>query len=451
MLDIALRKQGHRVETVGCVDLARKRLQSCFYDVVITDIRLRDGSGLDVLAQTREADPDCPVILITAYASVDSAVQALNLGAFRYIIKTPALVDELQLTITNAAENRALRQENRALKRELRRGLESLLGESPGIKTLRDFIATVAPTNSTVLITGESGTGKELVARAVHAASGRGDNPFISVNCGAFPETLLESELFGYVKGAFTGAQNNRKGLIEAAHSGTLFLDEIAEMSLAMQVKLLRVLQDRRVRPVGATEEFPVDVRVIVATNKDLQQRLSENTFREDLYYRISVIPVHLPPLRERREDIALLALHFLRRHARAMNKPVHKITATALKCMEEYHWPGNVRELENAIERAVALEKHEEITTWSLPEAIIGTVPGDELALEKTDGEGTQPDRPLVFPEQGLDLEQHITQLERRYIDAALRQAGGVGKRAAELLHMSYRSFRHYAKKYRL
>ena len=314
MLEIGMRKEGHRVETVTSVDLARKRLQSCLYDAVITDIRLKDGSGLEVLQQARESDPECPVILITAYASVDSAVQALNLGAYRYIIKTHNLVDELRLTVRTAAESRALRQENRALKRELRRGLESLLGDSTAMKTLRELVATVAATNSTVLITGESGTGKELVARAIHATSGRGDRPFISVNCGAFPETLLESELFGYDKGAFTGAQTNRKGLIEAADSGTLFLDEIGEMSLAMQVKLLRVLQERRVRPVGATEDFPVDVRVIAATNKDLEQRLAENTFREDLYYRISVIPVRLPPLRERSGDIAQLALHFLRR-----------------------------------------------------------------------------------------------------------------------------------------
>ncbi len=449
MLDIALRKQGHRVETVSSLEMARKRLQSGIYDIIITDIKLPHGSGLDVLQQARETHTDALVILVTAYASVDSAVQALNMGAFRYIIKTTNFVDELRLTVERAVEERALRQENRALKRELRKGLESLLGESPRMKAVKELVATVAPTNSTILITGESGTGKELVARAMHAASGRHDLPFVSVNCGAFPETLLESELFGYLKGAFTGATANKKGLFEYADTGTIFLDEIAEMSLAMQVKLLRVLQERLVRPVGATEEVPVDVRLIAATNKDLQQRVKEGTFREDLYYRISVIPVELPPLRERREDIPPLALHFLKKFARAMNKPIHKIDGQAMKCLERYDWPGNVRELENAIERAVALEKQHQVTVWMLPERVSGIAP-QAAAPAAGNGSAMLSSLPLL-PQEGLNLEQHIAELERRYIEAALQQAGGVRTRAAELLGMSYRSFRHYAKKYRL
>jgi len=431
MLDIALRKQGHRVETAPSVELARKALQSKVYEVIITDIRLPDGSGLDVLQQAREQYEDYSlVILMTAYASLDSAVRALNLGAFRYIIKTPNLVDELQVTVEQAVEQHALRQENRAYKRELRKGLENLLGESPKMKAVKELIATVAPTHSTVLICGESGTGKELVARALHQASPRRDRPFVSVNCGAFPETLLESELFGYIKGAFTGASSNRKGLIEYADSGTLFLDEIADMSVPMQAKLLRVLQERKVRPVGATEEVPVDVRLIAATNKDLQQLVRENRFREDLYYRISVIPVHLPPLRERREDIQRLALHFLQKFAAAMNKPIYKIEDQAMRRLEQHEWPGNVRELENAIERAVALAKDDEIT--------VSMLVGRDSA-------------PLLIPEGGLDLERQVAELERRYLEAALQQAGGVRTRAAQLLHMSYRSFRHYAKKYSL
>ena len=451
MLDIALRKQGHRVETVTSLEMARRRLLSNIYDIVITDIKLPQGSGLDVLQHVRETQPETLVILVTAYASVDSAVQALNLGAFRYIIKTPNLVDEVGVTVARGVEDRSLRQENRALKRELRKSLDSLLGVSPPIKTLKELVATVAPTNSTILITGESGTGKELVARAIHAASGRWDRPFVSVNCGAFPETLLESELFGYVKGAFTGATTNKKGLFEYADTGTLFLDEVAEMSLAMQVRLLRVLQERLVRPVGASEEVPVDVRLIVATNKDLHQRVQEGSFREDLYYRISVIPVELPPLRERREDIPLLAVHFLKKFARAMNKPVHKIDEPAMKCLERYDWPGNVRELENALERAVALEKREEVAMWTLPERVSGVAP-QTVAATGASGDGSAVPSPLPsLPEAGLDLEQHITQLERRYIEAAIERAGGVRTRAAELLHMTYRSFRHYAKKYRL
>jgi two-component system response regulator PilR (NtrC family) len=433
MLEIVLRKDGHRVETVTTLDLARRVLQSSIYDVVVTDIRLPDGSGLDVLQQVRDTYPDTPVILITAYADVQSAVRAVKLGAFDYISKDAHLVDDLRLTLARAVERRALRQENRALKRELHKGLESLLGNSPRMKAVKKMVADVAATNSTILITGESGTGKELVARAVHAASGRHDRPFVSINCGAFPETLLESELFGYVKGAFTGAAANRKGLFEYADTGTLFLDEIAEMSLAMQVRLLRVLQERLVRPVGATEEVPVDVRLIAATNKDLQQRVREGLFREDLYYRISVIPVELPPLRERSEDIPLLALHFLSKFATTMNRPIHKISDEAVKCLERYDWPGNVRELENAIERAVALEKHEEISAGTLPEHVARFLPR------------------VSIPEGGVNLEQHVGEIERRYIQTALQQAGGVRTRAAELLGMSYRSFRHYAKKYKL
>ena len=447
MLDITLRKEGHRVETVTSLELARRRLLSNIYDIVITDIKLPQGSGLDVLQQARETQPDTLVILVTAYASVDSAVQALNLGAFRYIIKTPNLVDEVRVTVARGVEERSLRQENRVLKRELGKSLDGLLGVSPRIKAVKEMVATVAPTNSTILITGQSGTGKELVARAMHAASGRWDRSFVSVNCGAFPETLLESELFGYVKGAFTGATTNKKGLFEYADTGTLFLDEIAEMSLAMQVRLLRVLQERLVRPVGATTEVPVDVRLIVATNKDLHQRVAQGTFRDDLYYRISVIPVELPPLRERREDISLLAVHFLKKFARAMNKPVRKIDEQAMKYLEHYDWPGNVRELEHAIERAVALEKHEEVTVWTLPERVSGIAPQAVAA----GGGSAAPSQALSLPEEGLDLGKHIAKLERDYIEAALRLAGGVRTRAAELLHMSYRSFRHYAKKYRL
>jgi len=454
MLDIALRKQGHRVETALTLEQASRVLQSKVFDIVITDIRLEDGSGLDVLAQAREFSADrSHVILITAYASVDSAVEALNRGAFRYIIKTHNLIEELRVTIDRALAERMLREENRALRRELRKGLESLLGDSAVMKGLKELVATIAPTTSTILITGESGTGKELVARAVHAASNRADRPFISVNCGAFPETLLESELFGYMKGSFTGATANKHGLFESAHTGTLFLDEIAEMTLPMQVKLLRVLQERRVRPVGAAEENPVDVRLIAATNKDLSQRVSEGLFREDLFYRVSVIPVELPPLRARREDIPLLAYHFLRRFAGALGKHIEKISDDAMRQLEAYDWPGNVRELENAIERAVTLEKGDHVSASSLPERVAtGAVAARVPVPAPRPGNGADSrGLPLLFPDEGLDLERYIADMERQYLEAALVRAGGVRTRAAELLRMSYRSFRHYAKKYRL
>jgi two-component system response regulator PilR (NtrC family) len=445
MLDIAFRKEGHRVETATSVETARKRLNSNIYDAIISDIRFSEGSGLDVLSQARETDDEAKVILMTAAATLDTAVRALNMGAFGYIIKTHNLIDELRPMVNRAVEIRAIRRENRALRRELKRGLENLLGQSAAMKDLKELVATVASTGSTILITGESGTGKELVARALHTCSPRRDAAFVSVNCGAFPETLLESELFGYMKGSFTGATSNRQGLFEAANGGTLFLDEVGETTPAMQVKLLRVLQERAVRPLGGAAEIPVDVRVICATNRDLQQAVAEKTFREDLYYRINVIPVEIPPLRDRREDILPLATYFLGRFRERMNKPVSRIAQTAAAALEQYGWPGNVRELENLVERAVALSKTEEISLDSLPEKIANP---PEVAAPILPQFG-QSD--LALPLEGVDLEQKIAEVESGYIRAALKQADGVRTKAAELLRMSYRSFRHYAKKYRL
>src|ERR1035438_1937156 len=291
MLDIAFRKEGHRVETAISVEQARKRLMSNIYDAIVSDIRFPEGSGLDVLSQARETDDDAKVILMTAAATLDTAVRALNLGAFGYIIKTHNLIDELRPMVNRAVEIRTIRRENRALRRELKRGLENLLGQSAAMKDLKELVATVASTGSTILITGESGTGKELVARALHACSPRKDAAFVSVNCGAFPETLLESELFGYMKGSFTGATSNRQGLFEAANGGTLFLDEVGEPTPAMQVKLLRVLQERAVRPLGGAAEIAAEIAIRCADHAyvhcDLQQAVAEKTFREDLYYRI--------------------------------------------------------------------------------------------------------------------------------------------------------------------
>src|SRR6267154_663252 len=318
MLDISLRKDGHKVETVNAGDAAKKKLNSANYEVLITDIKMPNTDGIEVLRHARQVSPETSVILITAVEDYDAAVQAVKGGAFDYIHKGPGLLEELKLAVGRALETLVLQRENFAFKRDAasRNSLDNFIGSSPVIEKLKTTIRTVAPTASTVLIYGESGTGKELVARAVHACSPRASEPFVSVNCGAFPETLLESELFGYVKGAFTGATQNRRGLFEVASGGTIFLDEISEMSVSMQVKLLRVLQERSLRPVGGTQETAVDVRVIAATNKDLKQMVADNTFREDLYYRVSVIPIQVPPLRERREDIELLANHFLKKYA---------------------------------------------------------------------------------------------------------------------------------------
>src|SRR5436853_2150200 len=334
MLDIALRREGHKVETVNSGEDAKKKLDSAIFDVIVTDIKMPNTSGIEVLRYAHQVSPDSAVILITAVDDYEAAVQAVKAGgAADYIRKSPGLVDEIKLAINRALEKAALSRQNFAFKRDAanRKSLENIVGASPAMNKLKQTIRTVASTQSTVLIYGESGTGKELVARAVHICSPRATEPFVSINCGAFPETLLESELFGYVKGAFTGANQNKRGLFEVADGGTIFLDEIGEMTLAMQVKLLRVLQERTVRPVGSSTEIPIDVRVIAATNRDLDNQVTENCFREDLYYRLSVIPICVPPLRERREDVALLVNHFLKKYAPAAGKSIVRVNKHSL------------------------------------------------------------------------------------------------------------------------
>src|SRR5579871_2677023 len=350
MLDISLRKDGHRVETVNGGEAAKRKLSSANYELLITDIKMPQTDGIEVLRFARQSSPDTSVILITAVEDYEAAVQAVKGGAFDYIHKGPGLLEELKIAIARSVEASNLRRQNFAFKRDAasRNSLENIIGNSAPIEKLKQTIRTIASTGSTVLIYGESGTGKELVARAVHTCSPRASEPFVSINCGAFPETLLESELFGYVKGAFTGANQNKRGLFEVADKGTVFLDEISEMTLTMQVKLLRVLQERTVRPVGGTAEIPIDVRVIAATNRDLDHQVAEGNFREDLYYRLSVIPVSVPNLRERREDIPLLVNHFLKKYAPAAGKNITRVHPTSLEVLCGYDWPGNVRQLEN-------------------------------------------------------------------------------------------------------
>jgi len=447
LLEITFRKQGHRVETATTPEMARRKLESQIFDIVISDMRLRndenDATGVELLKFAKEVSPDCTFVLITGLPRLETAIEALNHGADRYVIKGDKLTEELRQAIGQAAERLKWKKEAGYLRRELRKltGLDHIIGQAPKMRAIFELIQTVAPQSSRVMITGESGTGKELVARAIHENSNRAAAPFITINCGAFPETLLESELFGYMKGAFTGANENRQGLFPAAHGGTLFMDEVGNMTAAMQVKLYRVLQEQRVRPLGSTEEVEVDVRVIAATNKDLEKAIADGSFREDLYYRLSVIPMHLPPLRERKEDIPLLARAFLERFRKAMEKPLEGFAAEAMRLLEAYDWPGNVRELENTIERAVALEGGRQVSPGVLPEKIqqaAGAAAGEA-------GGGA------LVPEDGLDLEKQIQELERAYLKAALDRAGGVGTRAAELLRISYRSFKHYAKKYKL
>ena len=445
LLEITFRKDGHRVEVANGVEAAHRKLEGSLFDIVISDIRMPGGTGLDLLRFTKEISPDSFFLLMTALPDLDTAVDALNSGADRFVIKDHNYVEQLRRAVGEVSESLKWKKEARYLRRELRRltGLDNIIGQSPKMKAIFDMIQTVAPQNSRVLITGESGTGKELVARAIHENSARAQTPFITINCGAFPETLLESELFGYVKGAFTGANENRRGLFQAADGGTLFMDEIGNMNLAMQVKLYRVLQEGKVRPLGSTEEIDVDVRVITATNKDLEKAIAAAEFREDLFYRLSVIPIHVPALRERREDIPLLARHFLEKFSKSMEKPMQGISPEAMGRLEAYDWPGNVRELENTIERAVALENGTEIGTKVLPDRVGAASAAVAASLGQADA--------ILIPEEGINFEEVVAETERRYLTAALEKAGGVRTQAAEILKISYRSFRHFAKKHNL
>jgi two-component system response regulator PilR (NtrC family) len=439
VLEIALRKESHRVETVTSGSEAKRKLDSNIYDVVVSDIKMPQTDGIEVLRHARRVSPETAVILITAIEDYEAAVQAVKAGAFDYIHKGPHLIEEVVIAINRALESVELRRQNFAFRRDagIHNSLENIVGASSAMDKLKQTIRTVASSASTVVIQGESGTGKELVARAIHACSPRAAEPFVSINCGAFPETLLESELFGYVKGAFTGATQNKAGLFEVASRGTVFLDEISEMSLAMQVKLLRVLQERVIRPVGGTAEIAIDVRLIAATNNDLDRMVADGVFREDLYYRISVIPIEVPPLRDRREDIPLLANHFLKKYVAASGKSIVRMASPSLHELQGYDWPGNVRQLENTIERAVAMESSDELNV-ELP------AERSKIRVATASGNGSIP-----IPAEGLDMERYVADLERTMLQTALRQSGGVQTRAAELLRLSYRSFRHLAKKY--
>jgi two-component system response regulator PilR (NtrC family) len=445
LLEITFRKEGHRVEVALNGEVARRKLESSIFDIVISDIRMPDTTGVELLKFCKEISPSSYFLLITGVPTVETAIAAINAGADRYVIKDHDLVDQLRRAVRQVDETLQLKTEAGYLRRELRRltGQDNIIGHSAKMRAIFDMIMTVAPQTSRVLITGETGTGKELIARAIHENSARSKEPFITINCGAFPETLLESELFGYVKGAFTGANENRQGLFRGAHGGTLFLDEIGNMSLSMQVKLFRVLQEGKVRPVGSNEETEIDVRVIAATNKDLDKAIATGEFREDLFYRLSVIPIQLPPLRERRDDIPLLARAFLERFRKSMEKSMEGISPDAMSLLESYDWPGNVRELENTMERSVALETGNMISVNVLPEKVRDRVTR-ESPMQAAPANGH-----VHIPENGMDLEKTIQDMERSYILAALEASDGVGTRAAELLKMTYRSFRHYSKKY--
>jgi two-component system response regulator PilR (NtrC family) len=434
MLAILLKKEGLDVRSAGSRAEAADQLARGAVDLVLTDVKLPDGDGLEILRHVKSASPETAVVVMTAYGTAEMAVAARKLGAEAYILK-PFDVDELRIVVRDALANRRLREEVVRLKREVGQayGLDRVIGVSQVMASLFEMVRAIAPTSSTVLVTGESGTGKEVVARAIHGLSSRAEGPFVSINCGALPDTLLESELFGHVKGAFTDARQSKKGLFEVASGGTLFLDEVGETSPPMQVKLLRALQERRIRPVGGTEEIDVDVRVIAATNAPLETLVEQKRFREDLYYRLQVIPIRTPPLRERREDIPLLAQHFLERFAREMGKRVAKISEEAMRQLQGFAWPGNVRQLENVIERAVALETTEAILPERLPDAMREPARSESL--------------PAIG--DGFSLDAYLLSVEARLLAEALGRSQGDRSEAARLLGVSPRSLRYLLQKH--
>src|SRR3990172_6412630 len=371
-LEIMLKKEGYKVGSAVNAEEALKLFHNSNYELVISDIKMSGMDGVELLKKIKEINPETIVLMITAYASVDTAIDAMKAGAYDYITK-PFNVDEVKHIIQNALDRRRLETENILLKKELksRYSFANLVGTSPKMLEIYGLIKRVANTRTNILISGESGTGKELVARAIHYESERKEKPFVPINCGAIPENLLESELFGHQKGAFTGAVANKSGLFEMANEGTIFLDEITEIPVQLQVKLLRVIQERNFRRVGSVEDISVDVRIIAASNKEIGKEVKEGRFREDLFYRLNVIPIHLPPLRERKEDIRLLSQHFLEKYCEELGKDIKKISGEAMEFLARYPYPGNIRELENIIERAVALEPTDIILPESLPEYI--------------------------------------------------------------------------------
>ncbi len=425
-LTILLEQEGYEVTTAESVATGLERLHKQTFDLVMCDLKLPDGTGLEVLADARKNHVASPFIIITAHTTPQHALEALRAGAAEYLSK-PFNVEDLKLILDKLLDTREAPESDREV--------PNFIGSSPSIRRILDMVPRLAATPSTVFITGESGTGKELLAQAVHSFSANANGPFLSVNCGALPEGLLESELFGHVRGSFTGAIRDNKGLFVDAEGGTVLLDEVGELTPLMQVKLLRVLQERRVRPVGASREIAVNARVLAATNRDLEAAVKDGTFREDLYYRLNVLHVHLPPLRQRIDDIPELGRHFVERTCKSFGLEPKRLTPDALRVLQAYGWPGNIRELENIIERTVALEASAIISSGSLPEHLRGAPSG-----QRTEG--------ISLPEEGLDLDEHLDNVRRSLMQQALERTQGHQKNASELLRMSYRAFRYHAEK---
>jgi two-component system response regulator PilR (NtrC family) len=434
-LKILLETEGHAPVTVGNGAAALQAMQQQHFDLIISDIRMPNMSGLDLLEKIKKIDSGLPVVLITAYASPNDAVTAMRSGAYDYITK-PFKVEEITRIVTSALTSSPPPQ------REGATGMTDIIGDSPEMLKIFDQIRQVAPTHANVIIYGESGTGKELVAKAIHKLSRVTANPFMPIICNAIPETLFESELFGHVKGAFTGATANKTGLLEAADNGSVFLDEIGELPLLIQTKLLRVLQEREFKPVGGTETMKINVRIICATNKNLEQEVMAGRFREDLFYRLAVVPIRVPPLRERKNDIPRLIDHFLRKYSELFDKEVSAISSYAMEVLMDYDFPGNVRELENIIERGVAMESSNII----LPESLTLATHRREIARRQAEPVTSELDEAMVFD---LGLEEVLARQEKHFIEQALARTNNSKMQAAELLKMSFRSLRYKIKKY--
>jgi len=438
ILSIILSEFGFDIEEAGTFEEAKNLIENNYYDFALFDLKLPDGTGIDLLRLIKEKNPKAEVVMMTAFASSDTAVEAIKIGAYDYISK-PFDLNEVRLIVRNVKDKIELEQKIAESKEEK---FSNLIGKSPAIQIVKETIEKIAPYDINVLITGESGTGKEVVAKTIHSLSRRKNRPFIAINCASLPADLLESELFGYKKGAFTGATSDKKGLIEEANGGTLFLDEIGEMPMSLQAKLLRFLEERKIRPLGSLKEIEVDVRIISATNRDLEEEIKKGNFREDLYYRLSTIIIRVPPLRERKEDIPLLAEYFLKEFQEKYNKHFTKISPDFLTFLTNHEFKGNIRELRNVLEKAVILSEGEELKSPVFkPDEL------NSLYIDNPEGEFNI----KSFPEKGVDLKTIIANVEKALIDKAMDVSGGVKTRAAEILGLSFREFRYrYAKYYK-
>lgn len=440
-LEIMLKKEGYEITLAEDGAKAKEVLSKKSFDMIISDLQMPNMNGIELLKFVKDSSPDTVFMMITAFGTTETAVEAMKMGAYDYITK-PFKIDEVRLNIQNALRSKNLEVENRSLKKELVKeySFQNIIGNSPAMHQIYDLIKRVSQAPTNILVTGESGTGKEVVAKAIHYNGPLKDRPFVTINCGAIPENLMESEMFGHKKGSFTGAVSDKAGLFEVADGGTLFLDEVGELPITIQVKLLRAIQERVIRRVGATDDNKVEVRIIAATNRNLEEMVQKGTFRQDLFYRLNVINIKTPPLRDRKEDIMILAQHFLKKYNEKLNKNINGISVEAMEILKKYDYPGNVRELENMIERTVALEGGSTILPESLP-PLVSTPSGRKMASSHE----------IEVTDEGVDLDKVMGQIEKELLIKAIHTAGGVKKRAAKLLSITFRSMRYRVEKYNL